>query len=119
MACKYSEDGCEMELVPGLMLRHEAECDHRHVTCVHVDWGCRVTCAKREMALHVVTCQYKLEICLMANCKEKVPKKFLMRHMADKHNLRQGGVMDLGSINHLLLLILVISLAMNLSFLYS
>ena len=85
-----------------------------------MDWGCRVTCAKREMERHVATCQYKPELCPMANCKEKVPKKFLMRHMADQHNfVRQGGITDLGSINYLLLLVLMVSLAMNLSFLYS
>ena len=120
VACKYSEEGCEVELVPGQMARHEAECDHRHVGCVHMDWGCRVTCAKGQMAKHVATCQYKPEACLMADCKQKVPKKFLIRHMAVQHKfVRQEGIMDLGTINYVLLLILVVSLAMNLSSLYS
>ena len=120
VSCKYSEDGCEVELVPSQMRRHEAECDHRHVVCAHVDWGCRVTCAKGDLARHVATCPYKPEVCLMADCRDKVPKKFLMRHMAIQHNfVRQEGIIHLGSINYILLFILVVSLAMNFSSLYS
>ena len=120
VSCRYSEEGCGVELVPGRMGRHEAECDFRHVDCEHVGWGCRVTCAKRDMTKHADTCQYKPQSCLLPECKARVPKKFLMRHMAMQHHFtRQEDSQALGNINSVLLLILVVSIAINFSFLYN
>ena len=51
--CRFSDDGCDVEMVPGKIAKHEAVCEYREVECDHNNWGCRVTCSRREMELHV------------------------------------------------------------------
>ena len=88
------------------MLRHEAKCDLRQVTCVHVDCGSRVMSAKRKMVRHVAI------LILMAGLKGKVSNKFLM---AIQHNfVKQGNIKDLWRIMYFLLLILAFSYVMYL-----
>ena len=56
------------------------------------------------MLRHMAMCQYKPELCLMAD-----------QHNYVRHLRHHRVIMDLGSINYLLVLILVVSLAMKLS----
>ena len=116
--CRFSDDGCDVEMVPGKIAKHEAVCEYREVECDHNNWGCRVTCSRREMELHVSTCHYKPVLCPVTDCKMSVPQKFLMRHLSMQHRVREEGLLDLGTTSWVLLFILIISVAFNLSFLY-
>jgi len=118
--CSFLEQGCEVELVPSKIKKHELECDYRDIVCAHMVHGCRVKCIKREMDHHMATCHYKPMPCPVSDCNLKIPQKLLMQHLQKDHKIlnKQDGVMDMGTMNCILMIILLISVAFNFSFMY-
>ena len=101
------------------MVKHETVCEFREVECQNAEWGCQVTCSHRKLIQHVDTCLYKPVPCPVPDCVHKVPQKLLMKHLSQQHRVKQEGFLELGTVNSLLMLVLVISVAFNFSFLYS
>ena len=117
--CKYADKGCDVELVSVKMIKHEAVCPHAEVECDNTEWGCRDLVPRRQLADHTDKCKYKPVQCPVKECQERIAQYFLMRHLTKKHNFKQNGLFDLGTMNCLFLLIFFLSLVINVSFLYS
>eukprot|EP00091_Calanus_sinicus_P003552 TRINITY_DN13722_c0_g1_i1.p1 TRINITY_DN13722_c0_g1~~TRINITY_DN13722_c0_g1_i1.p1 ORF type:complete len:142 (-),score=43.17 TRINITY_DN13722_c0_g1_i1:78-503(-) len=111
--CKYNEEGCEVELVWSRLQGHEKECTYGEVECPNTEWGCQENIVRRKVSDHVEGCQFKPVDCPVAECSTRIGQKFLMRHLAKKHRMKQEGLLDLASLNQILLFLLVASVAIN------
>lgn len=111
--CKYNEEGCEVELVWSRLQGHEKECTFGEVECPNTEWGCQENIVRRKVSDHVEGCQFKPVDCPVAGCSTRIGQKFLMRHLAKKHRVKQEGLLDLASLNQILLFLLVASVAIN------
>ena len=110
-----------MELVRARLTQHEAQCEYREVACPHQELGCRVRRVSRMMSAHQASCKYRPVNCPLPACRAQVPHCHLMAHLSCEHNVRQDSpspLPQLFSLNSLLMIFLVLSLATNLSLLY-
>ena len=114
--CMFSEEGCEIEMIGSRITSHEKECSYREVECPNTEWGCREMIKKKMLAEHLKDCQYRPVDCPVENCSMVIAQKHLMRHLVRRHKVRQEGRIDLSSLNQILLVILVASVAINLFF---
>ena len=119
VSCQYSEQGCQVELARARLSQHEAECDYREVACPHQAQGCRARLLSRRMSSHQASCSYRPVSCPLTACKAEVPHCQLMAHLSSDHQLRQDSLLPHPfSLNSVLTALLVLSLAINLFFLF-
>ena len=121
VCCQYSQQGCQVELARARLNLHEAECDYREVACPHQVLGCRRMLESRRMSEHLTSCSYRPVSCPLAGCRAQVPHCRLMAHLSSDHQVRQLSPPLLPpplSLNSLLMALLVLSLAINLFFLF-
>ena len=115
--CRYSTEGCTVELVTGRLEQHEAECQYREVTCPHQ--GCGAVLPRRGLEDHQARCSSRPVRCPVSSCKVLVPHRLVMGHLSSQHNVRQESLQtNLLSFNSLLKLLLVLSVAINISVLF-
>jgi len=111
--CKYSDEGCQVELLLSDITTHEGSCPYGEVECPNLEYGCKTREVRRKMGDHVKVCRFNLVDCPVENCKVRVPKIHTMNHLKSKHKVRQESMLDLASLNQVLLLLLVLSVAIN------
>ena len=106
-----------MELVSGRLEHHEAECQYREVSCPHQ--GCVAVVTRRGLEDHQARCNSRPVRCPVNSCKVLVPHRLMMGHLSSQHNVRQESLQtNLLSFNSLLKLLLVLSVAINISVLF-
>jgi len=115
--CKYSEEGCQVELVWSRLQKHEDECTYGEVECPNTEWGCQENIVRRKIDQHLEGCQFKPVDCPVTECSRRIGQKFLMRHLAKEHKVKQETILDFSSLNQILLFLLVVSVAVNAMFL--
>ena len=82
--CKFSELGCEVELIGHLLMQHEnGKCPFEPVNCDHK--GCVVTVARAKKSEHLQLCPFQLAPCPIPDCKIEIEKKKLIRHLREAH----------------------------------
>ena len=111
--CKYSEEGCDVELIWTSLQNHEKDCAYGEEECPNTEWGCQEYVPRRRMSKHLESCLFKPVICPITECGSRIAQKFLMRHLLKKHKVKQEGILDLASLNQILLLLLVGSVFLN------
>ena len=84
--CKFSEFGCEVELIGHLLMQHEnGRCPFEPVNCDFNHRGCVETVSRAKKFDHVEHCSFRLVDCPIPSCKVQIVKKKLIHHLKEAH----------------------------------
>jgi len=84
--CKFSEFGCEVELIGYLLMQHEnGKCPFEPVNCDFNHRGCVETVSRAKKFDHVEHCSFRLVDCPIPSCKVQIVKKKLIHHLKEAH----------------------------------
>ena len=110
--CKFSEFGCDVELIGYLLIQHEnGKCPFEPLNCDFNHRGCVEKVSRAKKREHLQLCPFRLVDCPIPECKVQVVKKKLIHHLKESH----GNTETLIS-NRTIMILFLISVLLNIIF---
>ena len=110
--CKFSDFGCNVELIGHLLVQHEnGKCPFEPLKCDFDHRGCVETVSRSKKLEHLEICPFRLVDCPIPKCNMQIVKKKLVPHLQEVHGRPDS------DLNRTLMFLFLLSVLLNIFFL--